>query len=146
MHEQDNYKWQQRAKKHWIHKGNCNTHFFHACGNHCQRKNLIRTIKTNNNILLDELNDISAAFFDFYSKLFTTSSPSSEDIHWSICTICPVVTGEMNEQLSQWFTNDKVCTTLKQMGPLKSLGLDGFSEGFYQKHWTIVGKEVTSSV
>lgn len=35
---------------------------------------------------------------------------------------------------------------LKQMAPLKSLGLDGFNPNFYQPYWHIVGDKVTHVV
>lgn len=34
LHYQENMNWQQRAKKHWLREGDCNTHFFYACPNH----------------------------------------------------------------------------------------------------------------
>lgn len=49
----------------------------------------------------------------------------------------------MNSSLTKQFTREEVKLALKQMVPLKSLGLDGFNPVFYQTYWHIVGDEVT---
>lgn len=40
----------------------------------------------------------------------------------------------------------EVEATIKQMASLKSPGPDGFKTCFYQKHWSIVGDEVSTAV
>lgn len=52
----------------------------------------------------------------------------------------------MNDALDRIFTNVEVFEALKQVKPLKSLGLDGFGASFFQKHWHIVGNEVCDIV
>lgn len=54
----------------------------------------------------------------------------------------PQVTDEMNEQLIQAFTRTEVQDGVKQLTPLKALGLDKFGACFYHNHWHIVGDEV----
>lgn len=49
----------------------------------------------------------------------------------------------MNNTLLAIFTKEAVEAALKQMAPLKSLRLDGFNHGFYQKYWYIVGNLVS---
>lgn len=98
------------------------------------------------NLSLEEKPEIGIAFLYYFSKLFTMSCPLREDIDQSICVICPMVTGAMNWQLSRRFTKEDIYKALMQMSPLKSLGPDGFSAGFYRKHWNIVYVEITSSV
>lgn len=62
LHNQENMKWQQRAKKHWVRKGDCNNHFFHVCPNHRWKKNTISKIKIENNMILEEETEIAINF------------------------------------------------------------------------------------
>lgn len=52
----------------------------------------------------------------------------------------------MNVSLAATYTREEMETTLKQMAPLKSPGLNGFNPSFYQTYWHIVRDEVTSVV
>lgn len=49
----------------------------------------------------------------------------------------------MNVSLTARFTKEEVVVALKQMTPLKSPSLDGFSPNIHQSYWYIVGEEVT---
>lgn len=49
----------------------------------------------------------------------------------------------MNLSLTKQFTLE---LTLKNVAPLKALGLDGFNPSFYQTYWHIVGDAVTLTV
>lgn len=60
------------------------------------------------NVPLEEEAKIGTAFQDYFLKLFTTSVPSREDIDRSTHAIRPIVTDEMNWQLSQKFTKEEV--------------------------------------
>ena len=44
------------------------------------------------------------------------------------------------------FREDEVKEALKQMAPLKALGLDGMPPLFYQHFWGMVDRDVTNSV
>ncbi|XP_042944668.1 uncharacterized protein LOC122278556 [Carya illinoinensis] len=52
----------------------------------------------------------------------------------------------MRSNLERNFTAKEVDVALKQMSPFKSPGPDGYSVGFYQEHWKIVGQDVSSAV
>lgn len=56
------------------------------------------------------------------------------------------VTEDMNLTLTRRFIREEVEKALKQMGPLKSPGPDGFGASFYQKHWKKVGDDVCESM
>ncbi len=58
----------------------------------------------------------------------------------------PVVTEEMNEELSREFTPGEVAVALKQMAPLKAPGLDGLPPLFYHKYWHLIRDEVAKAV
>jgi hypothetical protein len=56
------------------------------------------------------------------------------------------VMAEMNQDLCQVFTELEVDEAFKQMQPMKSLGPDGFSVGFFQRSWPIVRGEVCKTM
>jgi hypothetical protein len=53
------------------------------------------------------------------------------------------VTSDMNANLTRTFTVEEVSEALNQMSSLKAARLDGFSAGFYQNNWAVVGMEVS---
>jgi hypothetical protein len=77
----------------------------------------------------------------YYSDLFATNNPTG--ISNCLKFVNGRVTPTMNKRLLQPFTEEEVRVALFQMHSLKSPGLDGYSAGFYQKSWVVVGKEVT---
>jgi hypothetical protein len=52
----------------------------------------------------------------------------------------------MAELLERAFTSEEVEAALFQMGSNKAPGADGFTAGFFQKHWTLVKGKVVSAV
>jgi hypothetical protein len=44
------------------------------------------------------------------------------------------------------FTEEEVKRALFQMHPSKAPGVDGFTAGFYQRHWNLVGPELCGAV
>lgn len=53
---------------------------------------------------------------------------------------------EMNTSFARAFTREGVEKVLKQMGPLKSPGPNGFRAYFYRKYWNIVRDDVCDAV
>ncbi|KAA3465095.1 reverse transcriptase [Gossypium australe] len=54
------------------------------------------------------------------------------------------ISPNINASLLSTFTEEEMFSALKEMGPIKALGPDGFPAMFFQKYWHIVGKDVTS--
>jgi hypothetical protein len=52
----------------------------------------------------------------------------------------------MNRDLAKDISAAEVYSALKQMHPSKAPGPDGFSPGFYQQFWSLVGKDVVEAV
>jgi hypothetical protein len=52
----------------------------------------------------------------------------------------------MREKLDRTYIAKEVETTLFQMGPGKAPGVDGFTAGFFQKHWALLHAPVTEAV
>lgn len=56
------------------------------------------------------------------------------------------VTPKMNESLCKLFEPSEVQRALFQMAPSKAPGVDGFTAGFFQRHWKLLQHEVTEAV
>lgn len=56
------------------------------------------------------------------------------------------VSEEINTSFARAFTREEVEKALKQMGPLKSPGPNGFRAYFYQKYWNIVRDDACNAV
>jgi hypothetical protein len=52
----------------------------------------------------------------------------------------------MNEALVLDFSHDEVKKAVFTMHPNKSLGPDGFTAGFYQHHWDLIGNDISTVV
>lgn len=148
MLEQVNLTWKQQTKRHWYRyrEGDHNTHYFHACTNHRRKKNFIKKLNSEKNEIIVEELEISMAFQYYFSKLFCTSSSSRDDIVRSLHAITPMVIDATNDQLLQHYTKEEVFDALMQMGPMRSPSLYGFGARFLQKHWSLIGEEVSSTI
>lgn len=87
---------------------------------------------------------MASLFVDFYQGLFQSSNPSQidevlEDTPWSVLPT-------MNSLLIGEFTKAKVDYALKQMSPLKALGLDGMPLVFYQHFWNDIDDDVFEAI
>ena len=52
----------------------------------------------------------------------------------------------MNERLDMPYTAEEVRTALFQMAPSKAPGVDGFTTGFFQRHWSLLKDDIVPSV
>lgn len=52
----------------------------------------------------------------------------------------------MNRDLLNTFSVEEVYGVLHDMAPLKAHGLDDFTAGFFQKNWSIVGKDICQAI
>jgi hypothetical protein len=56
------------------------------------------------------------------------------------------VSTEDRMMLEEEFTVEDIKHALFQMHPSKSPGVDGFTAGFYQRHWNLLGGELCMTV
>ena len=69
---------------------------------------------------------------DYYSRLFSSSHPYG--FEHILDGFDEVVSDEMKEDLGQPYATEEVDATIKDMVPLKALGLDGMPPLFYQTY------------
>ena len=78
------------------------------------------------------------------TRLFTSKRPTNA--HGILEVIQPLVTKDMNTNLTRDFTKQEVDLALKEMAPLKALGLDGMPSLFFQSFWPLIGDDVSKAV
>jgi hypothetical protein len=142
--EQEETKWRQRAKEDWLRFGDCNTKFFHASATQRRSWNMISKIADAHGRECSTPEDIEKAFVDYYKSLFTSARP--KNIQECTRAVERKVTQDMGSKLLKTYTMEEVLAAVTQMGPLKAPGLDGYTVGFYQKHWVTLGPEVCGAV
>uniref|UniRef100_A0A2N9F767 RNase H type-1 domain-containing protein n=1 Tax=Fagus sylvatica TaxID=28930 RepID=A0A2N9F767_FAGSY len=128
--------WRQRSRTEWLKAGDSNTRFFHCRATQRKRRNHIHRLKNNEGVWTENQDQVPHLFLEYYTNLFTTETPSQ--IEKVVENIRPVVTPEMNKQLTRDFTSQEVENAMKHMAPLKAPGPDGLPPLFYQKYWHVV--------
>jgi hypothetical protein len=56
------------------------------------------------------------------------------------------VTDEMNGVLDQEYNAEDVRAALFQMAPSKAPGIDGFTAGFFQRHWSVLKDDIVPAI
>ncbi|XP_031107562.1 uncharacterized protein LOC116012214 [Ipomoea triloba] len=142
LYDELNIFWRQRAKQHWLAKGDRNTKFFHLYASIRRRKNRIVRLRDETGQWIDGggLMGLAKRYFE---NIFTAKGVSLLD---SLNTFVPKVSEVDNDVLMQPFTNDDVKEALFSMAPDKSPGPDGYSPAFFQHFWSEIGSDVSRFV
>jgi hypothetical protein len=93
---------------------------------------------------MEDANDMATMTTNFYKTLYT--SEGTTDMDSVLNTIAVKVTTEMNGALLAPVSEQEVKEALFQMFPTKAPEPNGFPAHFFQRHWELCGKEVTSVV
>jgi hypothetical protein len=144
MLDKADLQWRQRAKIEWLKCGDRNTSFFHACASSRRKANYIDSITDVQGRFWETEEEVQGAFINYFQTLFT--SDNAGDMNQCLQHISPRVSDEMNTSLLKPFSREEVQVALNQMAPLKAPGPDGFTAGFYQKNWGLIGEDVCRAI
>lgn len=131
----------QRSRVNLLKEGDRNTEFFHAKAKERARQNKIISLKDESGTIFSKQEDLEHLASDFYSNLFKAQDQLDPEL--VLQHVAPKLTDDMNKDLIKPFTADEVDRALASMKPNKSPGIDGFTAGFFQKHWRSIGPGVT---
>ncbi|KAI5334287.1 hypothetical protein L3X38_024420 [Prunus dulcis] len=132
--------WQQRSRIKWLQNGDSNTSYFHQATIQRRRQNKIARIKGENGNWEQSQKGVRRAFAEYFKELFTSSG--SRDWNSILNCIEPVVTDDMNRDLTRPTTLEEIKDAAFQMGATKAPGPDGFHGTFYHKYWGIIHNDI----
>jgi hypothetical protein len=144
LEEKKNLYWRQRAKVHWLQKGDRSTRFFHQYAFERKRRSRINKLVKDDGVVVEDEGTIKNMISNFYKSLFTATAGSRmEEL---MLQISPKVSHEMNAALLRPFSPEEVKCGLDAIGDLKAPGADGMTSLFYKKYWSTVGEDITKEV
>jgi hypothetical protein len=143
MDKQD-LQWQQRAKMDWLRCGDRNTKYYHACANYRRKTNRTAKIVDGERVGCETEKEVKNAFINYFDDLFASGHASC--ISLSLQPLERRVSNEMSAKLLKPFIGEEVYRVLHQMAPLKAPGSNGFSAGFFQKNWSLMGENICQAI
>ncbi|KAA3464320.1 reverse transcriptase [Gossypium australe] len=139
--EKEEMYWEQRVRTNWLKMRDRNMAYFHKCASIRRRGNAINKLVLDDGKEITDCSEITEAATGFFEDLF--KSKGCGDPNDVLNGIGTHISRDINDRLLTPFTSEEVWCALKDMGPTKALGSDGFPAIFFQKFWHLVGDEVT---
>jgi hypothetical protein len=129
----------QRSRVRWLKEGDRNTAYFHAQAAQRKRINKIANLRRlDGSVCVNEAED-KCEVHAFYQNLYTSQGFS--DLGQLLDFVPEKVSMGMNELLTNPFSSEEVMA-LFQMAPSKAPRVDGFTAGFFQRHWNLVQHKI----
>ena len=126
---------QIRSRIKWVEESEKSTAYFLGLEKHHQRNNCIQSLK-NKNIMYTDPEDILNVAKDFYSELYTSQNPSSDEIDKYLNDIETPILSNKNRSSCEGFVEKEECEmAIKKMKLNKSPGKDGLPVEFYLTFW-----------
>jgi hypothetical protein len=127
----------QRSCLDWLKDGDRNTAMFQAKSQARAKRNKIMALKRDDGSMATEQAEIEGIATDFYRQLFSAQENLLPDL--VLDHVPTKVSAEMNDRLLWSYSASEVEQALQLMKPSKAPGPDGFTAGFYQLHWDLMG-------
>lgn len=141
---EDEEFWRQRSRIQWLNGGDRNSSFFHAVTRERRACNKFSIIENEAGQGFFEENQIVQTFVQFYQQLFTSGNTDARSVVEE--ALSPKVTAAMNEKLIKIPDMEEIRAAVFSIHPGKAPGPDGFSAGFYQTFWDVIGTDIFRDV
>ena len=122
--------WEQRARALFLKCSDRDTSYFHSKASHRHHRNQIFRLRNNANAWCTEESQIKEIAVDYYNSLFASTHPL--DFDEILETVHPLVSKDMDVQLTKPFSSEEVDIAIKEMEPITAPGPDGMPPIFYQ--------------
>ena len=127
---------QVRSRYKWITEGEKNTKYFLGLETKQQSSNIIRKLKSIENVVYTSQSDIMGEMCSFYEKLYTSQNISDVDIDTYLADIDTPKLSSVEKELCDAFPSlDECREAVFAMKVNKSPGLDGLPSEFYKCMW-----------
>ncbi|KAK2641855.1 hypothetical protein Ddye_023618 [Dipteronia dyeriana] len=129
----DELYWRQHSRLDWLQSGDRNSKLFHARATARRKKNFISSLIDRNGRVQVSDEGLASTVRDFYSAMFLSFKPSTQDILEATKAIRGRLSTNMSDMLRLSFTAEDVKAAVFDLNPTKALGPDGFHAIFSRK-------------
>ncbi|CAA7058695.1 unnamed protein product [Microthlaspi erraticum] len=136
--------WRQRSRTLWLALADKNLGYFHATTRGRRTINKLAILEDCNGNSVYEEDKIVNVVTSYYQDLFITRSLNCT--HTVNQAIQPCISEEVNKKLIAEPSPSEIKAALFSINPDKAPGPDGFSAGFFQSNWLVMGPKITEEV
>ncbi|KAL8141078.1 hypothetical protein V2J09_007099 [Rumex salicifolius] len=138
---QEEIMWRQKSRVDWLACGDRNTTFFHTSTIvRRRRKSVVALRDTNANWIVDKVG-LENMVVDYFVDLYQEPVANDPLLRLPRGGFSSISHADLLSLMAP-FSDDEIWLTVKQMGALKALGIDGFQPVFYHKCWSTIGPSV----
>jgi hypothetical protein len=138
----------QKSWNNWLNLGDGNTSFFHKVVRARNSSNLIKVLLDVEGTRVTDMQRIKDIAWDYYQNLL--GHTSHEFTHVKADKVanlfCKKFSPSCVECMQARVTKDEIQQVILSMNRSKASGPDGFSAGFFQQAWPIVGEDVCDAI
>ena len=131
--------WRQKSRVKWIKEGDCNSKFFHRMANGRRNRKFIKSLISEREVTLSNIEVISKEIVNFFGKLYFKPEGASwrvEGVDWVS------ILEESAVWLDRPFSEEEVRMAVFQLNKEKTPGLDGFTIAVYQECWDVIKEDL----
>ena len=134
----------QQSRVPWLRDGDRNTAYFQAQARQRKRINRIVGLRRADGSTCANGDEEKVEVLAFYQALYTAQGYNNmgELLSYVLVRVTP----DMNQLLEKPFEAPEIHKALFQMAPSKAPGVDGFTVGFFQRHWKLLQHDVVPTV
>lgn len=136
--------WKQRSRVLWLQCGDKNTKFFYAITRNRRSINRFTVLEDNNGLPHHREQDFSKIISDYFRDSFASQSQGDFSILEEV--LSPCISLEDNNFLTALPSIEEIKQATFDINAGKAPGADGFTSGFFQSYWSIIGEDVTREV
>lgn len=136
----------QQSKIKWLNVGDTNSRAFFALLRQRRVSNCIYAIQNDQGETVEGFDKVSKVMTEFFRELIGKKGGKTEKINLNAMQEGPTLSVKNQRILCEDVTDSQVKEAMFSIPDVKSPGPDGYTSGFYKKHWGLVGPLVCKAV